>query len=89
MKPQLTESEFLYKDEQLLDEDGNPMNKRNILDIKPIDKDYTLVIYGIIQEGEEGAVEVYSINSISIASAIAAYARVFMSQFKNNPNFKL
>jgi hypothetical protein len=27
--------------------------------------------------------------SISIASAITAYARIHMSQFKNNPNFNL
>lgn len=27
--------------------------------------------------------------SISIASAITAYARIFMSQFKNNPNYKI
>ena len=28
-------------------------------------------------------------NSIAIASAITAYARVFMSQFKNNPYIEL
>jgi hypothetical protein len=27
--------------------------------------------------------------NIAIASAISAYSRIFMSQFKNNPNFKL
>jgi DNA polymerase elongation subunit (family B) len=35
-----------------------------------------------------GNLETHNI-SIAIASAITAYARIHMSQFKNNPNFKL
>jgi hypothetical protein len=35
-----------------------------------------------------GNLETHNV-SISIASAITAYARIHMSQFKNNPNFNL
>jgi hypothetical protein len=35
-----------------------------------------------------GNVETHNVN-IAIASAITAYARIHMSQFKNNPDFKL
>jgi spore cortex formation protein SpoVR/YcgB (stage V sporulation) len=35
-----------------------------------------------------GYLETHNVN-IAIAAAITAYARMHMSQFKNNPNFKL
>jgi hypothetical protein len=35
-----------------------------------------------------GTLETHNV-SINIASAITAYARIHMSQFKNNPNFNL
>jgi hypothetical protein len=35
-----------------------------------------------------GNLEIHNVN-VAIASAITAYARIHMSQFKNNPHFKL
>jgi DNA polymerase elongation subunit (family B) len=35
-----------------------------------------------------GNLEIHNVN-VAIAAAITAYARIHMSQFKNNPNFNL
>jgi hypothetical protein len=44
------------------------------------DKDQQTMLYGNL--------ETHNVN-VAIASAITAYARIHMSQFKNNPNFNL
>ena len=51
-----------------------------------IDKENILLTYR--SKNEEG-VDIEYNNSIAIASAVTAYARVFMSRFKNNPAFIL
>ena len=52
-----------------------------------INKDHILITYR--PNTEDNLVEAEYSNSIAIASAITAYARVFMSQLKNNPDFEL
>jgi hypothetical protein len=47
---------------------------------RPIKKDIQNMLYGNL--------EIHNIN-VAIAAAITAYARIHMSQFKNNPNFIL
>jgi hypothetical protein len=68
-------------------------NKILIKDIINIDKDNFLVQ---VQQNEEGKI-ISSINNlnenhninIAIASFVTSYARIFMSQFKNNNDIKL
>ena len=47
---------------------------------RPIKKDIQNMLYGNL--------EIHNVN-VAIAAAITSYARIHMSQFKNNPNFKL
>ncbi len=73
---------------QLIDkEEFSDFIERNIIEsFDDIDKNNLLITYKPKVE-IDGELE-YS-NSIAIASAITAYSRVFMSQFKNNPSFSL
>ena len=63
-------------------------------DIEDIIKlgDQTLVKYGSETKNQKtilyGNLETHNTN-VAIASAITSYARIIMSQFKNNPNFNL
>jgi DNA polymerase elongation subunit (family B) len=63
----------------------------DILDIIELG-DKFLVQYRLIEKDRQtmlyGNLETHNVN-IAIASAITAYARIHMSQFKNNPNFNL
>ena len=67
----------------------------NIVDIIYLE-DYTVIIY-LINEYKPTAGSIYNDtdavhqmdNNVAIASAISAYARIHMSQFKKNPDFKL
>jgi hypothetical protein len=67
------------------------LEKFEVLDAKTLNNNKILITYKKIKslnelsESKEKAKNV----SIPIASAIAAYARIFMSGFKNNPNFRL
>ncbi len=84
MKPILSKSQFFNVNEEI-----NISNK-DILDIQNITEDVDLITFSLKKEGEvQTDIDIYSINSIGIASAVAAYGRVIMSQFKNNPLFKL
>jgi DNA polymerase type B, organellar and viral len=56
------------------------LGNKIIVQYKSEDKNQKTMLYGTL--------ETHNI-SIAIASAITAYARIHMSQFKNNPNFKL
>nr|YP_009715275.1 hypothetical protein [Russula subnigricans]QGK88081.1 hypothetical protein [Russula subnigricans] len=57
----------------------------NIIEKIDLD-DYVLVFYNKTDSEEDNSTHNVS---ISIAAAITAYARIHMSQFKNNPDFKL
>jgi hypothetical protein len=58
----------------------------NIWDITKLNEDNNLVHYNNIDNGEN--IKNLKIN-VGISSAITAYARIFMSQFKNNPLLQL
>ena len=83
MKPITSKTEFIPRSENIF----NFINNNTIEDWIDVDQDYILVTYRSNEESRVEDVE-YS-NSIAIASAITAYARVFMSQFKNNPYIEL
>lgn len=63
--------------------DTNPDNVKNIIDLG----DYVIIQSqpSLISEEEE---ETHNVN-IAIASAVTSYARIHMSQFKNNSDYKL
>lgn len=63
------------------------MDKNIIEDHFDINKDHILMTYRPNNEDNLESGE-YS-NSIAIASAITAYARVYMSKFKNNPLYEI
>lgn len=81
MKPIISKTQLIDKEE------FSDFIETNIIEsCDDIDKNNLLITYKPKVE-IDGELE-YS-NSIAIASAITAYARVFMSQFKNNPSFSL
>lgn len=57
-----------------------PLNDKFLIKYKHINKDINTLL--------DNATETHNV-SIGIAAAITAYARIHMSQFKNNPNFNL
>lgn len=83
MKPIISKTEFISRDLNIYEF----INKNTIEDFIDVDKDNILITYR--NNNENGELDVEYNNSIATASAITAYARVFMSQFKNNPSFKL
>jgi hypothetical protein len=50
--------------------------------------DYVLIFFNKLDFVNEDDQSTHNV-SIGVAAAITAYARIHMSQFKNNPNFKL
>jgi hypothetical protein len=69
--------------EIILKEDFNKIeNKENIFDLIELE-DYILI--GLNCEMDENNTNI----SIGVASAISAYSRIHMTQFKNNPHIKL
>lgn len=67
------------------------INKNSIIDVISIDDNYLVQVKNPKVELDttlDNASEVHNIN-IAIASAITAYSRIHMSQFKNNPNYTL
>ena len=83
IKPVISKTEFVARDSEIWDF----LEHNTVEDFEDINKNHILMTYrgNNIDEG----VDIEYSNSIAIASAISAYARVFMSQFKNNPLFKL
>ena len=83
MKPIVSKTEFhaRYLDIWEFIEDNT------IEDWIDIDKDNILLTYR--SKNEDGVLDIEYSNSIAIASAVTAYARVFMSKFKNNSSFIL
>ena len=67
------------------------LNKYDVLDSKTLDNDRLLISYIDKNFKDESNFNTSkSVNvSLPLASAITAYARVFMSQFKNDPNIKI
>lgn len=70
--------------------------KYDIIDSTSIDENTLLITYTIkrgklpvIWKGDVDGDHNFFINSIPVSSAVTAYARVFMSKFKNNPDFNL
>jgi len=57
-----------------------PLGDKFLIKHRPLDKDINTFL--------DNATETHNV-SIGIAAAITAYARIHMSQFKNNPNFNL
>ena len=58
----------------------------DVIDVKTLTMDKILISY----KAKEMLLDSDSKNvSISVASAITAYARIVMSQFKNNPNYRV
>jgi DNA polymerase elongation subunit (family B) len=57
-----------------------PLGDKFLIKHRPLDKDINTFL--------DNATETHNV-SIGIAAAITAYARIHMSQFKNNPNFIL
>ena len=77
MEPQLQNHEFCNFSKVML------LTKLdNNLDYIEIDKDLFFVSYTDKDKKANGV-------SVSVASAVTAYARIYMSQFKNNPNYEL
>jgi hypothetical protein len=65
------------------------LNNFNVYDIIDLDNNYLIQLNSNnLDTILENGLETHNIN-IAIASAITSYARVFMNQFKNNPNYKL
>ena len=84
MKPIISKTEFIPRNLNIFEF----LDKNEIEDWIEIDKDHILITYrSNNDEGVHDTAE-YS-NSIAIASAITGYARVFMSQFKNNTSYIL
>lgn len=64
-------------------------NLERIIDLIPLDESYLIEVKAIETATMINAArETHNIN-ISIASAISSYARIFLSQLKNNPKLKL
>ena len=83
-KPIISKTEFVPRYLNIWDF----MDKNTIEDWIDIDKENILLTYR--SNNDDGVEEVAEYtNSIAIASAITAYARVFMSQFKNISTFIL
>ena len=83
MKPIISKTEIIKSDLDICE-----FLKENIIESEDdINENYVLLTYRPNNEDLLENVE-YS-NSIAIASAITAYSRVFMSQFKNNHNYIL
>jgi hypothetical protein len=83
MDDNFTEVKIIHKDYY-----GDFENKfeNHILNCEDLG-DYKLVIYKSIDDVENN--EITHNVSIGIAAAITAYSRIHMTQFKNNPNFRL
>src|SRR5947208_7592892 len=81
MDDNFTEANVIHKD-YIADFESKFLD--NILSIENLGE-YKLVICKLNEINEEATHNV----SIGIAAAITAYARIHMSQFKNNPNLKL
>jgi hypothetical protein len=66
-------------------------NKYNVSDWTPLDTQKVLISYIDEEELEQKQLDNYSTTnvSIAIASAITAYARIHMSQFKNSEEYNL
>ena len=64
------------------------LEKNIIEDSIDVNKEHILMTFRPDNE-VDGVIDIEYNNSIAIASAITAYARVFMSIFKNNPDFNL
>uniref|UniRef100_A0A896Z909 DNA polymerase n=1 Tax=Coniophora puteana TaxID=80637 RepID=A0A896Z909_9AGAM len=79
MAPQTVESSFMKGDDltTLAAKEGIKV------DYQEVDKDLFFV------EVDDGKIKGSQNVSLSLASAVTAHARVFMSQFKNNPNYNL
>lgn len=71
--------------------------KYDILDMVNLDDNTLLVTYSpkkgkvpvIWKSNDDNEGNDFFINSIPVASAVTAYARIFMSEFKNNPKYTL
>ncbi len=63
------------------------IKSNTIEDLMEIDDNNILITYR--KNNVDGVLDIEYSNSIAIASAITAYARVFMSQFKNTCSFSL
>ena len=83
MKPILSKTEFIPRYLNVWEF----LDKNTVEDWIDIDKENILITYR--SNNEEGVEDIEYSNSIAIASAITAYARVFMSQFKNISTFIL
>ena len=84
MKPLLSTTRFIPIDHNF---DDFVLNN-DIEDTVIINDDWILATK-ITDDSKENPRESAFNNSVAIASAITAYSRVYMSVFKNNPNFKL
>jgi len=84
MDDNFTEVNIIHKD-YFSDFENKYLN--NILETQDLG-DYKLIIYNQINNKNENEEVTHNV-SIGIASAITAYARIHMSQFKNNPNLVL
>lgn len=84
MKPIINKTEFIPRYLGIWEF----LDKNIIEDAIDVDKDFILMTYRSNNE-DVGVLDIEYNNSIAIASAITAYARVFMSIFKNNPDFIL
>lgn len=83
MKPIISRTEFIPRYQNIFEF----LDKNIAEDWIEVDKDNILITYR--NKNEEGVSDIEYSNSIAIASAITAYARVFMSKFKNNSTFSL
>jgi hypothetical protein len=94
MKDEITRVEILdnvtTEDKKLISEKLD-LFKSDILDIVNFDKHTVIVIKDLTDISYDNKNDYYygtEVN-VAIASAITAYARIFMSEFKNNPLFKV
>jgi len=85
MKPIISKTELISRDEDI----GDFIEKNEIESHEDINHDYVLITYRPKDLFEWGILDIEYSNSIAISSAITAYSRVFMSQFKNNPKYNL
>jgi hypothetical protein len=86
MNDNFIESIFIPKDSYLKYEE---MNFERILDVKPIDNSLLVEVdHDDTGTMVDNGSQTHNV-SIAIAAAITGYARIVMSQFKNNPNLKL
>jgi DNA polymerase type B, organellar and viral len=94
MKTETTKVEILDNNPEIVNKSLDKINT-NIVDITHLDNKIVLIyninkfvpteVDNIFHDDVFHALDV----NIAIASAISAYARIFMSYFKNNPLFKL